>query len=1033
MIDSTRIQGSSGLATALKDRSTCPIPVQPNRSLPVRPAPHIPCRAITSKKITNDQPTSNTVNIPTPSILSNLQGTKRKPDNGYNKKSHEHHFIDISNSPERHGVDDLYSTTYENNNKKISNELEKNGEIIGKKRRKKGKKPDDEEINSLKIPPLRLKKIQSLQENQTSYLESIDEDENSTKITENKRPLSVSTFRYYQPEDQDNRNSEGIRPISKEHASKYRIVTGQTPPYDERIDSSTASNKNVKEMRCHQNKLKLKLRELKKKTVELSRVMLKTALTSPCTPVKETIDSYSEQIEKLTNMLKMIPESVAQSNTDCEINKDIVKISSQVLPTSSDDSSSFSTNNERNISSFNNLPSPEPPKLSPKITGDYENTNPSQIRNSPPHLPIATSNNDNDSENDWENCELFKKLFKQGEDISKPYSNIGSTDSLITSPIITTTTGSVISEEINIEDKPEFLDLTLLEMPKTEVSVDTIQNNDDEGNVGELNMQCEVSEVLKIDLRRSPSPEEMIIDTTSTFHSLNKSNDDCDDNSSVKSLHIDVDYNEENDTNTNDIRDKRKLPDTTSTIQSIMTSSCNVSSEHTKNPSIGNRVNGEIDPNIAISNEFPTLGSWLAKISTKLRNQLSKNAVYDANNSKQQIIVNNNNNEVPVYDQNQNFNQELPKKVINSATLNTNSIIESQMKNKQWHEQQQQQQLQQQSQIVQRAQHDSLTKSTPSISPSIHKKVPEVEQPIYPQILMDRYYPRNYSMDPYRPPLIHSQNIQNGQLPDMQNGPKQYHMNSSVASMVNPMSVTQNPGLPYWHSTVPKPLQEPKRAYSNIPLGYDPMALSKRVAYPPIHPMMSPMATNFVNQQFQQMHQQRQQQQIHPSQQQQVQYDRIWPKPTMCLQPSDAQMQPMNYPPPWRGPLLLGPENLAASRSYGLNNNWTSDPCNLLSTLAPTALQNLAAPYQMGPRVRNVKERMEQNRSCETPHLAKVTYSPNTAKTYACSNCGLRGPLFKCLGCEIAYYCDESCQARHWNRHVVVCPKKMPKLKKVVP
>lgn len=71
-------------------------------------------------------------------------------------------------------------------------------------------------------------------------------------------------------------------------------------------------------------------------------------------------------------------------------------------------------------------------------------------------------------------------------------------------------------------------------------------------------------------------------------------------------------------------------------------------------------------------------------------------------------------------------------------------------------------------------------------------------------------------------------------------------------------------------------------------------------------------------------------------------------------------------------------------------------------------------------------------RYCETPHLGKVNRSPNTLNNIPCSNCGLGGSMFKCLGCEMAFYCDERCQTRHWNVHVEKCPKKMPKLKKVV-
>jgi len=74
----------------------------------------------------------------------------------------------------------------------------------------------------------------------------------------------------------------------------------------------------------------------------------------------------------------------------------------------------------------------------------------------------------------------------------------------------------------------------------------------------------------------------------------------------------------------------------------------------------------------------------------------------------------------------------------------------------------------------------------------------------------------------------------------------------------------------------------------------------------------------------------------------------------------------------------------------------------------------------------------KENRNCQTPHLAKVNNNQDTTNTLKCSNCGLSGSLFKCLGCEAVFYCDERCQTRHWNIHVEKCPKRMPKLKKLV-
>ncbi|KAI4490920.1 hypothetical protein M0802_010594 [Mischocyttarus mexicanus] len=91
----------------------------------------------------------------------------------------------------------------------------------------------------------------------------------------------------------------------------------------------------------------------------------------------------------------------------------------------------------------------------------------------------------------------------------------------------------------------------------------------------------------------------------------------------------------------------------------------------------------------------------------------------------------------------------------------------------------------------------------------------------------------------------------------------------------------------------------------------------------------------------------------------------------------------------------------------------------------PVSIPTVPLPQMSKKISRNVE------RDCETPHLGKVNRSPDTLSNLKCSNCGIAGSIFKCLGCEVAFYCNERCQARHWNVHVEKCPKKMPKLKKV--
>lgn len=115
-----------------------------------------------------------------------------------------------------------------------------------------------------------------------------------------------------------------------------------------------------------------------------------------------------------------------------------------------------------------------------------------------------------------------------------------------------------------------------------------------------------------------------------------------------------------------------------------------------------------------------------------------------------------------------------------------------------------------------------------------------------------------------------------------------------------------------------------------------------------------------------------------------------------------------------------------------------AQPSSVVDNVAHSAMSSIASamPYKISlvpPQHTQLAKSTPGNeiRNCETPNLGKVNSSPNSLHNLACSNCGLFGPKFKCLGCEMVFYCDERCQEKHWNVHVQWCPKKMPKLKKV--
>ncbi|KAG8036147.1 hypothetical protein G9C98_004727 [Cotesia typhae] len=1148
MIDSSHAQGSSGLATALKDRPACVMPVQPNRSLPVLPAPHSPYRAIVLRRtssvsdsraslqqmLQNVQGTftnsvanstgslsssssssssssasttssSSPSSSPSPSPLlsssftpsssatiyatpqkvrctldlekigmpnlkksnelarkpviniiqesrsqeksnqniSRRLGNKRKSEDrienintntGYASSPicakdtiNNYNFIDISKSPDRYdsivadssgNVDPLSTQIYFTD---LDAQKRESGPIK-KRRKKKEKKPEEEEtkITGQKVvPPLRLKKIQSLQANVSEYKPNNDE-ERVNQIIEGERQECMPKFRYYQPKPPEVPIVPDTRPTSKEHAINYRIVTGQTPPYDERIDSSITPSKDLQGLLFRKNIHNFKTDKQK--------------VNSPSKFDKAAFDSCVKQIKKLTNLLEMLPEVSPEAAKDNSFGNNVdntVQIMNTVktndLPNLNASPPSSTTFTDV-LPSLNNSPSPEPPKLSPKTPVDFQVT---EERNSPPLLPRATSSNGENYDQDWEGSGYHKKINSNYNDNESEF------NSSVNSSIITTTTGSIVTEQIDIDDKPEYLDLST-SLAKSEAFVDAVSNKISK-ELSRIEVDCDTEQVLKIDLRHSSSPENMVIDTTS----LSKYEKESDAEYSPENR-LRIDESEEL------LEVQHKEPVSGTAIKVVdnltsaavaarnavaaakITSSCDSFNNQTskgKSKLKDRRVAESPKSNVIINEQqFPSFGNWVAKISTKLPNHQLSRLINDKNTCPNSAISAT--NEVPSFSHYYHYHPQLQQhqeaakmsaslglKHKNGLEANSKtSTTEPQLKNQLWESAEQPSQ----SQLLQSNSTGNI--STSLLENQLQQKPQQIDPQLYHAAQMNRLLARNYPINPYRVQLLRP----TSQLADpLSTNPMAYHSNGSP--LLNPLSMSAGSPLSYWHQPIGKTHPESKRGFSDIPLSYDPISLAKRSTYSQYHSLLPTVPINLMNPSYQIPPQQRQQQ----PQQHSMPYDRLWDKSGHCLRPPDSPMPTLNYSP-WQS-ALFPPESLLPGRSY-LNSNWTADPRNLLSTITP-AMQNFASPYQpiTVPRVRNIKDRPEQVRNCDTPHLGKVDYSPNTARTFQCSNCGSRGPVYKCLGCEAAYYCNETCQARHWNCHVATCPKKMPKLKKVVP
>ncbi|XP_063984092.1 uncharacterized protein LOC135166067 [Diachasmimorpha longicaudata] len=1041
MIDSNNQTSSSGLATALRDRSSCTIPNQPNRSLPVRPAPHIPCRTIlpqrtlssssttatenpepesvttSSDRSSHDptvgliriqvphwhkdirQPYINIVNLSTLHTTSETRGLKRKPPESEDNVSTSNcNLIDISHSPDRSDNGKLHSpssATGDDSPQRLH--LEEDTSTMKKKRKRKAKKDEEKmEINvevqpSKIVPPLRLKKIQSLQEDITSCPTWIN-----PKKPDDQPHEVIPGFRFYQPRPPD--------PEITKDASNYRIVTGTTPPYDEYVDSSTVKalhkvsrdveqNHKDEDVSFRQNKLKLKLKDLKKKTVELGREMLRTAMTSPDNSAQEA--PVEEQIKKLTSLLKKLPEAAARADADCQLDDIPGPIVTSTI------------SGIRQSSPMSSSSSPEPPKLSPKAPIELVSSlNVHQVRDTPPVLAKATAIHGEDTEDTWQEFEGLRGLLK----ISKKGKDRKTDKSVVASSVITTTSDNSDYEEIDLDKKPQMVGLEINDSTKSEINQVKLSNQVRAVKIKTLMGSPDIPEVIKIDLRKTPSPGAMMIDTTSVRQEFEKRSN---------SSHVMA-----GDSVNLEAALSMQVPE--GNIRGIRTPAPIISSlaEAPKQPtSLEDCLNMNNPKDLMIADQFPSLGNWLARMSAKIPSE-TKNLPKKVSN--EQVVIEGRN---PGYQPSvQVYNQGNGK----TGSLELNSSGGTGRENgRQWREGWEGQDGR--GQVGQEYGNGGVGMGNQM--QTIQQNQQMTQEFCSPALPLGRYYPRNYSVDPYtipygynhpslaaaslwngallQYPFMRPRGILQGYQPRFPGNVMQYNM--------SPGSMPQQraPPPPYPLPVDPQVPQDPKRG-TEVPrngLGnYDSNVLAKRTDYPQVS---MPQGPSYPGQRVQQ------------SQIARDQYAKTYVETNSRITTSDTSREQMNYRQAWRGPML--PPGSIGMRNYPINTNWTSDPCSLLAALAPATLQNFTTPMPMVQRMRNPKEQVNQTRNCETPHLGKVNYSPNTARTLECSNCALPGPLFKCLGCEVAFYCDETCQARHWSRHVVSCPKKMPKLKKVVP
>lgn len=702
----------TSLATALRDRQAYVIPMQPNRSLPVRPAPHhTPCRAtIVRSSLSRPSPfvitTLQPLVIDAPRTCENapepvkttakspheaqrkeeekkkeviieekqqeaqeeteeeaisqrkvkrasveegrsplkeeipikkeagLEGRSSEMRRKFNRETSvfasEGCLIDISHSPERVELDVTResSPTTERSSRESSSPARwsrEPGVREKRKRRRSGSKRASDEVREIfvsgpdetgcrTVPPLRLKKIQSLRGSVGSgWREEIGESGLSSGNALAKRLKITDSF-------SDRDEEEAI----KQFSGNYRIVTGHTPPYDELGDaSSTTGTKldglDAAKLRYRQSKLKLKLHELRRKAVDFGKEMLRTVLTSARTPrgsrLRQTIDRCEQQIDDLERLLNMLPKASDYAEDKEEVkwrnDADTTSISTETKETRQSVVVSPSrTRSSSTSSSLCSSPSLGPPKLSPRSPTNWDAArSPSDVRNSPPVLPRVYVTIADCREYSWEGRGGCSKN-RHGRRRNR---SGGRREAAIESTTIGTTSKMAAERKIEIVDEPVDSDSTtkiVNEVAKIDFdrsscnSVDVLEEYENETRE-EKKYRVEKIEDTKMSVKSSASPAIGDIDTTSV-------DDDFEGKPSfgnvIGDLAVDDVMRIESPPISSTCEIARDCETKTNETQ------CNEFANVRDEPAVVVQQTGN---GLTIDEQFPTLGNWIAGLSRK--------------------------------------------------------------------------------------------------------------------------------------------------------------------------------------------------------------------------------------------------------------------------------------------------------------------------------------------------------------------------------------------------------------------------------
>ncbi|XP_076245451.1 uncharacterized protein LOC143185984 [Calliopsis andreniformis] len=1087
--------GSGSLATALRDRGPCLIPVQPNRSLPIRPAPLVPTRSfrkdclslLTSCKPSNLDTVEMELSKST-EMLSSDEVNKEK-----NNLSEEQIASKNSTTPLNYIVPQISSIeSLSEVKKKINDDTKYRKDNVKENKKKKRSQEADSSQSKDEKTESSIKdflnnfcisnetgEIQNSCTNNCLRVVSTSSKESSGKLVP---PLRLKKIVRSEAE----KCSDSWVTTETGHELNYRIVTDTTskpqanPNYSSWNDTFCVTKDTVLaslktdsyKLKYRRNRLKQKLRELRGKAVDLAQQMANNSISQQNTRLRQMMNRYEKQIENLSKLHNKLSANLS--------------ISDEVIDLNDEESSICSLKNNSPVLS------PEPPKLSPRSLETHEHVS-EEIRDSPPTLSricLMVSSNQSSIDKDHQVSE--QEMWPIDEDIVKP----NSTDSF-----------QYNSMDFSASSSKEFMS-TIYKTQKSDVN-DGLENFNLNFNEKFLNSQKKIirffenNETVHEGKKEKNEPVEelpsslitnqetentrcfeysesvpIISSVTNDLESVPDIQDDEIFESTPKKLlspkkHVlqsnfygscqkDISFTKIDDNNRNVQRVTSTSNQLTQfdSIESASREKQLSSPQEYKSDKISNDSVHRSDNNYSIAEQFPTLGNWVARMSKKQTSKMKSKLQTKGNDSSAST-------ETATH-----ISGPEMQKISNTTSNTANTTVKCNTDRWQYYNQQRQQHL------LHVPESASFSQAVPT--------VPPLRSSLCSPLPMSQFYPNNYAIDPC-----------NGSA--LSYHPAIYPFgNYSYHSRLHPSS------LPGYHFSMQESLRSVQHTDKHFPLIQEPMMK---------YPSSSATNTHHSNLDFNRVEGNivgnnvgvptclpslflppsvlSSSQASLPGYSTNSQFSRNRMIPDVVAAAAAAAVVAAASFNRQRDTLTCnkagtthianvidGGAHITDTDKTVINRdmaNQVQNTCfveeghedntkyqkmqnflfdrlaavkatdNLIQTssvvdsVAHSAMTSIAStiPYKMSlasPQHTQLPKGTSGSeiRNCETPNLGKVNRTSNSLLSLACSNCGIVGPKFKCLGCEMVFYCDERCQEKHWNIHVQWCPKKMPKLKKVI-